>query len=108
MLDAPLQGSHKCDEPEEQASSESVRSAMVWYGDGNLVLQADNTLFKVHRDVLAARSEVFASMLSVPQPPNFSTEGNADGWVVVHLSDTSVDIEHALRAVYGERRYVAA
>jgi hypothetical protein len=108
MLDASLQSNHAGDVPKEKVeSSEPVRSA-VWYGDGNLVLQAENTLFKVHRDVLAARSEVFASMLSVPQPPNFSTEGNADGWAVVHLSDTSVDIEHALRAVYGERRYVAA
>jgi hypothetical protein len=46
----------------------AVRCDKVWYDDGNLVLQAGDKLFKVHRSVLSQRSEVFSDMLSVPQP----------------------------------------
>ena len=45
------------------------RSTDFWFDDGNVVLQVESTLFRVHRSILSMRSEVFQGMFSVPQPP---------------------------------------
>jgi hypothetical protein len=82
-----------------------ARSDKAWYDDGNLVLQAEDLFFKVHRGVLSSRSEVFAGMLAVSRPEN-STEELMDGCPVVQLpGDESCDVEHALCAIYGARRH---
>jgi hypothetical protein len=84
----------------------SIRSAEVWHDDGNLVLQAKNMLFRVHRSILKRRSGVFSDMLAVPQPETSIIE-LVDGCPVVQLpEDDPFDIEHALRAMYNERKYV--
>jgi hypothetical protein len=88
--------------------ADSVRSAEVWYDDGNLVLQAENTLFRVHRSILTRKSAVFSEMLAVPQPDK-SSEKAVDGCEVVQLGDdTAYDMEQVLRAIYGEQNYVGS
>jgi hypothetical protein len=80
-----------------------VRSSKVWYSDGNLVLQAEDMLFKVHRSILIQRSKVFSDMLAVTQPDN-PLEQLVDGCEVVQLRDDSGDdMEEALRAIYGDQ-----
>ncbi|EAU87598.2 hypothetical protein CC1G_09695 [Coprinopsis cinerea okayama7 len=44
------------------------RSATIWYPDGNIVLQAENTQFRVHQSILARHSEFFSNMFSMPYP----------------------------------------
>ncbi|KAJ7857819.1 hypothetical protein B0H14DRAFT_2578181 [Mycena olivaceomarginata] len=39
----------------------------LWFEDDNLILHAENTVFRVSKGVLAARSSVFRDMLSFPQ-----------------------------------------
>lgn len=35
----------------------------VWFDDGNVILQAESTLFKVYRGILAQNSSVFHDMV---------------------------------------------
>lgn len=67
------------------------------YDDGSLVLHVENTLFRIHRSILASHSEFCADMLKVPQPANSLT---VDGCPVVHLPDTPGDFVDLLKALY--------
>jgi hypothetical protein len=79
-----------------------VCSADVWYDDGTLVLCAENTLFRVYRGILAAQSEIFRDMLSVPQPPG--TDGDMfEGCPLVHVQETVDDMTRFLRALLEPR-----
>ncbi|KAJ7612179.1 hypothetical protein FB45DRAFT_803476 [Roridomyces roridus] len=73
------------------------RDEELWYEDGNIVLQAENCLFKVYRGVLASRSPVFQDMLSFPQPPDSDL---VDGCPLVHLHDSPAEVKVFLRALY--------
>ncbi|KAF7964590.1 hypothetical protein HWV62_5375 [Athelia sp. TMB] len=74
-----------------------VRSE-IWFEDGNVILQAENTQFKVHRGMLARNSSIFNDMFSVPQPP-MPEEESVEGCVVIHLPDSAHDLEIVLRAL---------
>jgi len=69
----------------------------LWFEDGNLILQAENTLFKIYRGHLASRSSVFADMFAFPIP----AEGNhvLDGVPIVEVYDTATDMEYFLKAI---------
>lgn len=79
-----------------------VRSEF-WPEDGNVILQAEGTQFKVHRGILSMNSDVFKDMLSLPQLS--SGEELIDGCPVVHLSDSAADVAFVLQALC-QRRYV--
>ncbi|KAF7974530.1 hypothetical protein HWV62_11996 [Athelia sp. TMB] len=82
-----------------------VRSEDVWYDDGNIILQAENTQFKVVKSILQRNSSVFKDMLSLPQPTSSDTE-LVEGCPVVHLSDSADEVRYVLKALF-EREYVA-
>jgi len=69
----------------------------MWFTDGNVVLEAEETQFRVHRGILALHSTVFKDMFEMPQP---SEEPTVEGCPVVQLSDTAADVERLLNAVY--------
>ena len=50
-----------------QEHTSLVRSSEVWYEDGNIILQAEDTLFKVYRGILSRESPFFRDMFSLPQ-----------------------------------------
>ncbi|KAF7978940.1 hypothetical protein HWV62_44155 [Athelia sp. TMB] len=74
----------------------------IWYDDGNVVLQAENTQFKVYRGILAQSSPVFRDMFAFPQPPLEDAQ-LVDGCPVVHLSDSAKEVRYILRALSGQR-----
>lgn len=76
-----------------------TRSHSVWFEDGNIIIQAEGTIFKVYRGVLAAHSSVFKDMLSIPQPSSGRLSA-MEGCAVVHVSDTAADITIVLEALY--------
>ncbi|KZP08425.1 hypothetical protein FIBSPDRAFT_802984 [Athelia psychrophila] len=78
---------------------ETIARSDVWFEDGNIVIQAEQTQFKVLRSVLAAQSSVFQGMFSIPQPPSEKQEA-VDGCAVVHVTDSAIDIAIALRALF--------
>ncbi|KAF7967490.1 hypothetical protein HWV62_34055 [Athelia sp. TMB] len=75
-----------------------VRSNLLWFSDGNIVLQAGGTQFKVHQSILARHSAVFKDMFTVPQP----IKGNevVDGCHLVHVSDSASEFTVALEAIF--------
>ena len=71
----------------------------IWLSDGNIVLQAENTQFKVHQGYLARLSTIFSDVFSVPQPVDGS-QPLVDGCVVLHLQDSAQDLFVALSEIY--------
>ncbi|KAF7968201.1 hypothetical protein HWV62_31623 [Athelia sp. TMB] len=85
-------------------ASVPVRSD-VWYEDGNVVLQAEGTLFKVHKSILAESSSVFKDMFGIPQPPSTGAD-LIEGCPVVHLSDKADEVKYILQALC-QREYAS-
>ena len=79
-------------EPQAPQQHESL-----WFDDGNIVLIADDTSFRVHKSVLANNSAVFKDLLDIPQP---RVVQDIDGFPVVHISDTAEDLAILLDVIY--------
>ena len=73
------------------------RHEEFWLYDGSVVLAVGDTLFRVHKTVLANHSEVFADLFTVPQPAG---EDTIDGCHIVRLHDSREDFVDLLRAMY--------
>jgi hypothetical protein len=71
----------------------------IWYHDGSVVLQAQNTQFRVHWGVLSQHSVFFRDMHRLPQPDP-SEQLSVDGRPVIELQDTVKDVECLLSALY--------
>ncbi|KAJ6581641.1 hypothetical protein B0H19DRAFT_515007 [Mycena capillaripes] len=69
----------------------------IWYPDGSVVLQAENTQFCVHWGVLSQNSTFFRDMQGLPQP---SEQPTVDSCPVVELHDAAEDVEHLLTTLY--------
>ncbi|KAJ7119172.1 hypothetical protein C8R44DRAFT_673527 [Mycena epipterygia] len=69
----------------------------LWFEDGNLVIQAGRSQFRVYRGVLAARSSVFQDMLSFPQPPDSEL---VEGCPLVRLHDNPAEVSVFLKAIF--------
>lgn len=75
--------------------------AEIWKSDGNIVLQAQDVQFRIHRSTLEEHSIVFRDMFSLPNPPpETAGEATIEGCPVIILSDTSADWLHVLKALY--------
>ncbi|KAF7979803.1 hypothetical protein HWV62_40860 [Athelia sp. TMB] len=77
-----------------------------WFEDGTIIIHAQSTAFKVYRGMLAAKSVIFADMLSLPKPEPSSIKCE-DLYVnecpVVRLSDSGEDWGYILDAVFNRR-----
>lgn len=49
-------------------SGPSEKYKDLWLEDGNIILQCAEGAFRVHRSLLAAQSEVFRDMFTLPSP----------------------------------------
>jgi hypothetical protein len=74
------------------------RSETVWFADGNLILRAEDVVFRVYRGVLQSKSTVFADMLAMPQPDSMDMLDGCPA-VVLH-GDSAVDAERFLGVLY--------
>ncbi|KZV92470.1 hypothetical protein EXIGLDRAFT_836466, partial [Exidia glandulosa HHB12029] len=72
-----------------------------WYDDGDLVLQAETTQFKVHRFMLIRESEFFKAMLSLPATDGDKAivEGTESAPLLV-LDVTASSLAGLLRLIY--------
>ncbi len=76
------------------------RSEIFWFDDGSVVLQVENTQFRVHRSILASHSTVFKDLFQVPQPESDKSDW-VDGCPIVCMSgDTAEDWVHILTVMY--------
>jgi hypothetical protein len=89
------------------------RHSDLWFDDGSVICQAEDTLFKVHMSQLARHSVCFRDMFSLPQPvsrPCSSTDLASTCTVgnphqsrripVIQLHDTAEDVGNLLTALY--------
>ncbi|CAL1717213.1 unnamed protein product [Somion occarium] len=74
-----------------------IRHHDFWFDDGNIVILAEDTVFRLHRGVLARHSEVFRDMFGLAQPLN---EHLIDELPVVEVLDTSEDFTILLSVLY--------
>ncbi|KZP10321.1 hypothetical protein FIBSPDRAFT_838656 [Athelia psychrophila] len=81
-----------------------TRSQSLWLEDGNVVIQAEATQFKVYRGLLALHSPIFKDMFALPQPP--SGEQLVEG-CLVRLSDAAADVSIVLETIC-LRKWVAS
>ncbi|KAH8101956.1 hypothetical protein BXZ70DRAFT_1007185 [Cristinia sonorae] len=77
----------------------------VWYEDGNVVLIAEGTTFRVHRGVLSQRSDAFRDMFAVISGSQPVDAEMWEGCPVVHLSDRKYELKHMLTALYDGKQY---
>lgn len=86
---------------EAQARTATKRCQEFWLDDGNIILIAQDTAFRLYRQLLASQSKVFADMLVASQADTNDTMENCP---VVRLSDSPQDLTHLLRALLPRER----
>ena len=99
--------SELADAPQEQNERhEMKRDSEMWFDDGNIIVVAQRTGFRVHKSVLSRWSETFSGMFMLPQhmdSPDSSTgqpDRARDECPTVHITDTSHAFRQLLRAMY--------
>ncbi|KAF8209368.1 hypothetical protein K438DRAFT_1929823 [Mycena galopus ATCC 62051] len=83
--------------PSVVGGTEPQRVHELWFSDGNIVIQAGNSLYRVYRGALASRSFVFQDMLSLPRPPESEL---VEGCPFVELPDPAIEVTPFLRAIF--------
>ncbi|KAJ7684257.1 hypothetical protein DFH06DRAFT_1027061 [Mycena polygramma] len=79
----------------ETAGPHRVRE--LWFKDGNLILEAGNSQYRVYGGFLGARSHVFADMLEIPQPPDSEL---VEGCPLVRIPDPDVEVTPFSKAMF--------
>ncbi|KAI0789977.1 hypothetical protein C8Q75DRAFT_763410 [Abortiporus biennis] len=76
----------------------------LWFDDGNVVLIAGNTSFRVYRGFLARHSPIFKDILNLPKAID-TPDTQIEGCPCVKLSDSAEDIRCMLSILcdYGDR-----
>ncbi|KAJ6567037.1 hypothetical protein B0H19DRAFT_1139214 [Mycena capillaripes] len=83
--------------------SEARRVQELWFEDGNLVIQAGNSLYRVFRGILARASPIFQDMLSLPQPPDSDL---VEGCLIVRLPDPETEVTPFLKAIFDSSSFM--
>ncbi|KAJ7612161.1 hypothetical protein FB45DRAFT_1065523 [Roridomyces roridus] len=88
------------DAPSDSAAAQPTpiqRVEELWFPDGNLIIQAGSSQFRVYRGLLASRSPVFQDMMSFPQPPDSEL---VDGCPLVLLPGSEMEVRVFLKAIF--------
>ncbi|KAJ7449668.1 hypothetical protein FB451DRAFT_1566972 [Mycena latifolia] len=89
--------------------SELQRHADLWFNDGSVICQAENTLFRVHVSQLSRHSALFRDIFTLPQPSRPRSLSNFDEDTrtildecenFVFLHDKAEDVANFLAALY--------
>jgi hypothetical protein len=78
------------------------KCSVPWFEDGNIILETEQTQFRVYRGILSRYSVVFKDMFDLSGPDG---EGDVEGCPVVHLSDNAEELQHVLNALHRSTRY---
>ncbi|KAJ8073279.1 hypothetical protein PM082_020151 [Marasmius tenuissimus] len=81
-------------------ASKHTKHHKFWFYDGSVVLNVENTLFRVHKAILSTHCEVFETLFSIPQQASLKEE-RIEGCPVVRLAgDKPGDMNDLLSALY--------
>ena len=76
------------------------RDDSFWFEDGNVVIVAQQTAFRVHRGVLSRHSETFSGLFTLPRPVGDAAQDDIEGCPIIRITDSSHDLKHLLHALY--------
>lgn len=85
---------------EEPQDTIVVTRSVIWLEDGNIVLEAENTLFKSVAGFWRGVFSIFTNVFSVPQLSE--GEPTVEGCPLLRLQDSAQDIIHLLSALYDQ------
>lgn len=69
----------------------------VWFADGNIVLKAGTSLFKVYQGILCRESQLFKDIFSLPQP---TAEETYEGCRMLTVHESAEDMELFLSTMF--------
>lgn len=81
------------------------RSEEVWFEDGNIVLRAQDVLFRVYKGILSRESPVFMDLFKLPQPEQQKEVHEESGCPVVEVQEKAEDMEMFLTVLL-DSKYV--
>ncbi|KAI0800659.1 hypothetical protein C8Q74DRAFT_433008 [Fomes fomentarius] len=87
------------------ADTELQKDLELWFEDGNVVVLAQQTAFRVHRGVLSRHSDTFSGLFTLPQPADPTRIESLDGCPIVRVPDSSHDFKHMLNVLYDGASY---
>jgi hypothetical protein len=67
------------------------RCEELWFEDGNIILRAEHTIFRLYKGFLASHSSIFHDMLALPQPADGSAE-TYENCEVVRMNDSAYEL----------------
>lgn len=70
-----------------------VENSLCWFDDGNVVLQAEDTLFRVYKGFLRKQSSVFDDMFSLPAAARENEMETFDSCPLVVVQETAKEME---------------
>ncbi|KAL1742354.1 hypothetical protein HDZ31DRAFT_43434 [Schizophyllum fasciatum] len=77
--------------------AEEIKVDDLCFDDGNIIITAEDSRFRVHRSILSARSSFFASLFALPPHRDNPTW---EGLPVIELPDKAFEVAHFLRAIF--------
>ncbi|KAJ7220177.1 hypothetical protein GGX14DRAFT_585930 [Mycena pura] len=84
------------DDSSRASESTGLTRSDIWKTYGDIILQAESTIFCVNRDILMQKSDVFNDMFAIQQPFAETFEGRP----ILQLSDSAKDVKLLLDAFY--------
>ncbi|KAF5385862.1 hypothetical protein D9615_002356 [Tricholomella constricta] len=79
------------------------RDPIYYFDDGDIIVQAETTLFRVHAGNLVKLGGIFEELLSLPQPTGTDDAGYIDGVPVCPLFGTAPrDVRYLMAYAYGK------
>lgn len=100
MMSEPVAAPPKKRRRSDKGEDPTLRiRSRYWFEDGNIVLQAENTFFRVHRSVLSTQSQIFKDTFAMPQGPSEEDEV-IEGCAVVQMSDAAEDVRSLISLLY--------
>lgn len=75
----------------------------LWYDDGNLLVVADYTLFRVHQGVLSSHSPVLKASITMAEPSEDAPKNTKEGCLKITLDDAKEDVQHLIESLYDSR-----
>ncbi|RDX51175.1 hypothetical protein OH76DRAFT_1555286 [Lentinus brumalis] len=108
IMSSPRQPNAQCPRTDDAPhnDSELQRDTSFWFEDGNVVVVAQQTAYRVHRGVLSRHSETFSGLFTLPRPVDGASDEKVEGCPGVRVTDSSHDFKHLLHALYDGLGYM--
>jgi len=87
--------------PTSTQKRQRPKRSKYWFDDGNVILQVENTQFRVHRGMIVHHSVIFKDTFGIPQL-ECTDKPRVEGCPVVQLEDSLEDVKIMISIFYGK------